>query len=477
MLCLSLCISYILGRSFSMFPFKKITTYILLSITLMLSFVSPVVASTNNTKENDAKEVLELNIENAVIIGIENSVLLDQVLNEIDLSEVSKKRAASASKKLDDGRKKLKDSSKELSLKEQEFEKVKDQLPPEVVTQMEHQLEIARQQLGQGDLKLIDAIQQAGGSLSDQLNFASLDSLSIDATSDLLTTMGDVAFEVTQASYDIYKNNIAMLIQKSYYDALHAQKMVEVKKRAMERGKKQYEFAKASYEEGLKPKDDMLMASVYYQGTQIEYEKAKGDFENTLLELKKNMNIPLDSEIKLTSVLAENIEEMNLEEGLLSGLTNRLEIKKTLGEVIVYDLNFTETKKKYTPNTFQYKEAELLQKKAHLNFDQTQLEVENSIRQSYRTVHTLGSMLMSSKEMIEEAKENVSISEMKYKEGFGVETSLLKQLNLESSAGTILEMLAAEENLAQIEEKVVQITYGYNLARMKYFNDIGYFIY
>ena len=123
MLCLALCISYILGRSFSMFPFKKITTYILLSITLMLTFVSPVVASTNNTKENDAKEVLELNIENAVIIGIENSVLLDQVLNEIDLSEVSKKRAASASKKLDDGRKKLKDSSKELSLKEQEFEK------------------------------------------------------------------------------------------------------------------------------------------------------------------------------------------------------------------------------------------------------------------------------------------------------------------------------------------------------------------
>ena len=97
--------------------------------------------------------------------------------------------------------------------------------------------------------------------------------------------MGDVAFEVTQASYDIYKNNIAMLIQKSYYDALHAQKMVEVK-RAMERGKNNMNLLKQE-EEGLKPKDDMLMASVYYQGTQIEYEKAKGDFENTLLELKK----------------------------------------------------------------------------------------------------------------------------------------------------------------------------------------------
>lgn len=253
--------------------------------------------------------------------------------------------------------------------------------------------------------------------------------------------------------------------------------MLEVKKKAMERGKTQYEFAKASYEEGLKSKDDMLLAKIYYKGTQIEYEKAKGDYKNTILELKKNINVPLDTEIELIGVLAEDIERLDLEEGLLSGLKNRLEIKQALGEVVVYDLNFEETKQKYTPNTFQYKEAQLLKEKAKLNFDQIKLEVENSIRQSYNTLDSLAYMLTSTKEMVEEAKETLEVAEVKYKEGFGVENSLLKKLDLESSSGTIVEVLAAEENLAEIEEKVVQVTYGYNLARMKYFNDIGHFVY
>ncbi len=449
--------------------FKKTATSILLSIVIFA-------ASMLNASAN-SKDILRLNIEDAVITGIENSILLEQVITEIDLSEVSQKRASFTARKLDRGRNKLRDSIRELNIKEGEFERIKDNLPEEVVTQMENQFKIARQQVNQGDFKITDALQEAGATISDQLNFASLDSLTLEGTKDLLTTMADVAFEVTQASYDIYKNNIAMLIQKSYYDVLHAEKMLEVKKKAMERGKTQYEFANASYEEGLKSKDDMLLAKIYYRGTQIEYEKAKGDYENAFLELKKNISVPLDTEIELTGVLAEDIETLDLEEGLLSGLKNRLEIKQSLGEVIVYDLNFTETQQKYTPNTFQYKEAKLLKEKSKLNFDQVKLEVENSIRQSYNTLNSLAYMLTSTKEMVEEAKETLAIAEVKYKEGFGIENTLLKKLDLESSSGTIVEVLAAEENLAQIEEKVVQITYGYNLARMKYFNDIGHFIY
>ena len=86
-------------------------------------------------------------------------------------------------------------------------------------------------------------------------------------------------------------------------------------------------------------------------------------------------------------------------------------------------------------------------------------------------------MLESTKEMVDEAKENLEIAILKYKEGFGVETSLLKNLNLEDSAGTIVEVLAAEEKLAEIEESVVQVTYAYNLARMQYLNNTGNFLY
>ncbi|MDK2835625.1 MAG: hypothetical protein PWP21_402, partial [Thermosediminibacterales bacterium] len=347
----------------------------------------------------------------------------------------------------------------------------------QIINEIKQNIADQKENLLNGELTLIDSLQEAGSTLSDKLNFESLDSLSLDSTADLMEAMADISYEVTSASYGIYKNKIALLIQNSYYNVIKAEKLLEAKKKAMERAKKQFQFAKDGFEEGMKSKDEMLLADLYYKGAQIEYQKAEGELKNALIELKKDLNIPLDKEVVLEYVLADNIEEVSLEEGLKSGLKNRLEIKKALGEVAVYDLNFELTKRKYPPNTFQYKEASLLKEKARLNYEKTRLEVESSIRQSYETLKAAGEMLKTSKEMVDEAKENLEIAEFKYKEGFGVETTFLKKLDIESAAGTIVEVLAAEENLADVEEKVVNIMYGYNLAKMKYFNDIGKLIY
>jgi hypothetical protein len=43
---------------------------------------------------------------------------------------------------------------------------------------------------------------------------------------------------------------------------------------------------------------------------------------------------------------------------------------------------------------------------------------------------------------------------------------------MEDAGGTIFEVLAAEEKLSEVEEKVVEIVYGYNLAKSKYEVDI-----
>ncbi|WP_312906398.1 TolC family protein [Tissierella praeacuta] len=445
-------------------------------------------------------KVLKLTMEEAVLMGIENSLALDQVEAEIKLADITKRSAHYSTRKLRRGDKNLRDAQKEINQAERllnqgivpgdislgDGKTIKagtkiDSLPAEVQNSIKSgikkSIDDSRDRLSDGSLKIINALQEAGGTISTALDFASLDALNVDSTSDVLNTMADISFEVTQASFDIYKNSIALLIQKNYYDVLQAKQMVEAKKKAMERGKKQYEFATASYNEGLKPKDDMLVASTYYKSTKIQYEKAKGDLENALVELKKNLNVGFDKELVLTDVLVEKPEKFNLEDGLINGMKQRLEIKKTLGEVVVYNTNFDETKKKYPSNTFQYQEAEALKEKSLINFNQAKLEVESSIRQSYNSVNTVASMLESTKEMIKEAEGNLEIAILKYKEGFGVQTNLLKNLNLEDSAGTIIEVLAAEEKLAEIEENVVKITYAYNLARMQYLNNTGNFIY
>ncbi len=450
----------------------------------------------------DDYETLYLTIEEAVELGLENSIDLRIVQNEIDMSELDKDIADHSAKKLEDGDERIDDGRSDINEAQKYLnngitpvditlpdgttlnkgtnidslplsEDMKDQIKDSI----QQEIDSNRQSLDAGEQSLTDALETAGETLSEKLDFDTLDALGVESTSNLMTTMADVAYEVTKYSYDIYKNKIAMLIQKNYYDVLKAQKILEVKEKAMDRGKKQYEFSKDSYEEGMKAKDEMLLAKAYYEGTQIEYMKAKGELENALIEFKKSINIPLDTEVVLTDVFVDEREIVDLEEGLESGLKNRLEIKKALGEVAVYDLNFEITKKRYPDITFIYREAKLLKEKARINYEKTYLEVENSIRQSYETLISTGEMLEIAKGMIDGVKESVEIAEYKYKEGFGVETSLLKKLDLESSAGTIVEVLAAEEKLAEVEETVVEITHGYNLAKMKYFNDIGEFIY
>lgn len=443
---------------------------------------------------------LNLNIEEAVKLGIENSVILDQVEVEIKLADVAKQRASYSNRKLNRGERDLKDARQEIGAAESLFNQgvipgdislgdgtvisagtKLDSLPSEIQgsikKEIQNSLDMSKKQIDSGGLKILNALQEAGGTISSALDFASLGALTLDSTTDVLETMTDISLEVTQASFDIYKNNIALLIQKNYYDVLQAKQMLEVRQKAMERGKTQYDFSNASYREGLKAKDDMLMASTYYKSTQVQYERAKGDLENAIIELKKNLNVGFDKEVVLTEALLEEIEKFNLDQGLVSGMKERMEIKKTVGEVVVYNTNFNEVKKQYTPNTFQYKEAEILKEKAAVAYNQAKLEVESSIRRSYNDVNTVAAMLDSTREMVEESRNNLDIAILKYKEGFGVETSLLKNLNLEDSAGTIVEVLAAEEKLAEVEESVVAVTYAYNLARMQYLNNIGDFKY
>jgi outer membrane protein TolC len=481
-------------------------------MTVFLSFGFPVHAEESG--------VMKLTIEDAVKKGIENSISLKQVQNQMDISDLTLDRAKYQSKKLKDADKSISRGRSQLSEAQSSVENLEGLLEGNVAnqdialsnglvikagqtledvkklynlddntlnalkTQFQAQIDIIKPQieagyssLSSGESKLDSALIEAGTEFSDKLNFESLKSLDIKSTEDLMTTMAEVSNEVTNASYDIYKNQIALLIQKSYCDVLKAQKMLEVKQRAVDRAKKQFDLAAESYRTGMKAKDDMLLAELYYKKTQIEYQQAVADLNNAMIEFKKNINVPQDTQIELTDVLVEEVEDEDLEQGLKSGLVNRLEIKKAFGQLVVNDLSFESTKRTYPENTFQYREAALLKEKARLEYENTKVSVESSIRQSYETMKRTGEMLKLTKDMVGRAKEVVEIASYKYSEGFGEDNSLLKKLDLESASGTIVEVLAAQENLADVEEKVVEIMYGYNLARMKYFNDIGKFVY
>lgn len=499
------------------------------TLTKYISCLLPcfIIFATSCSVKAEEPQALTLTIKDAVDTGLKNSLTLQLVQNQINLAAVADERAYSNKKGLDSAVDSLKDGRRELSNAQEQLSKAKDALnagiAPEnipltdsqgnplkdssgnslvipagtsisgylsaighseftdiVKAGVQKELDAKQTQIDAGETKLSEgvssldqALEDAGAQLFAKLNTSNVGAVDADETGALMTTMADLSYEVSSASYDIYKGQISMLIQKSYYDALKAQYILDSKNKAMERAKKQYQFAADSYEAGMKAKDDLLLANIYYQGTQVEYQKAQGEYNNAIIELKKNMNIPLTTNITLNEVMQDTLESYDIEEGVKSGLQNRIEVKKAMAEVLINDLNFKVVSDKYPEITYQYREANLLKEKARLGYEKTKVDVESSIRQSYETLKSTGDMLTTSGEMVKQAQESLEIAELKYQEGMATESTLLKKLDLETSAGTILEVLAAEENLTQIEEKVIEITYGYNLAKVKYLNDIG----
>jgi len=322
-------------------------------------------------------------------------------------------------------------------------------------------------------------LEDTSKTIDAKINYGSIVNLDADDAGKLMIKMASVNLDVTKYAKDIYKNQIVMLIKKNYYDALYAEKIYDLKKIAMDRGEKQYNMIKLSYENGMKAKDDLLLSKMYYDSTIISCRLAEATYKNSKIELKKNMNLDMNIEITLDDSMIKEVTEENLEDGLESGLVNRIEIRQSLGQLVIYELNedILNSRSEYKSNTEGLKEAKLLREGSELQYDMTKKSIESEINQSYETMIAAGEMLEASNELVKNAEEVVTIAKLKYEQGFGAENSLLKQMNLQESSGTIIELVAAQEKLSEIEAQVAQIRYGYTMAKIKYLNDSGILIY
>ena len=291
--------------------------------------------------------------------------------------------------------------------------------------------------------------------------------------SDLMLTMAGVNLDVTRYAKRIYKNQIAMLIQKDYYDALLAAKTLDLKKIAEERGQTQYNLVNLSYQNGMKSKQDLLLSKMYYDSTQIATRVAEADYTNAMTTLKKDMNLNLNCTLTLIEPTMPSLEIVDLEDALTSGLTNRIEIQKCLGQLQIMKLNYAILEKRPT-NLEKPKaetEARLQMEEAELQLNITKNTVASEIHQSYENLMAMQDALSYTDGLVEDAKKVVEISKLKYEQGFGADNALLQSLNLEASSGTIVELIAAEEKLSEVEENASKIRYNYIMAKIKYYND------
>ncbi len=343
-----------------------------------------------------------------------------------------------------------------------------------LLSESEKKLEASTQEYLSSKSQYDAAVQFAMANVANKLSVSTISSLRVEPLGELVIKMVTAQDKVTAYAVNILKNQVALLIENSYFEALKQQEILRVKDKAMERGLVQYELAKAAYEVGGKSKDDMLLAKSYYNSTVMARELQVKEYNSALIELKKNMNMDLSKDIQLAKVEANPDEEFDLAKGIASGLSNQLAIRKAEVQAGLYDdLMDAVRAPNYTSSDNQYKEVILLQKAAKIAIDQAKLQAESDIRTSHATVESMRKLVKTAAELRQDATENVEIAKVKYEVGYGFDNALLKQLNLQDMSGTIVEVIAAEENLTNIEEKEIEVVNGYNLSRLKYLNDIG----
>ena len=318
------------------------------------------------------------------------------------------------------------------------------------------------------------SLKYALSSVSSKLSTSTISKLEGAALGELIVKMSEKQDEVTKYAKNIYKNQVALLVEKSYFDALKEQEILKVKQKTEERGRVQYEMAKAAYEVGMKSKDDMLIAKTFYDSTIMATELQVRAYNDAMTELKKNMNVSLKEEFVLEPVEVDTTETFNLEEGIASGKDKRLEVKMAKANYDIYGYLLTAVDRSgYSNTSNQYKEVKLLQKQAEIAVESEKVSVEASIRESYQAVETTRKLVETSIDLRENAEASLELAKAKYEAGYAYSSALLSNMNLGQMAGTLVEVIASEENLANIEEKQIEAMNNYHLARLKYLNDTG----
>jgi len=439
---------------------------------------------------------LSIDVEGAIELAMQNNMDLKSIAVDTKSTALSREMAERAEKKLSDGKNRLSDASESVGGLEQLAGKLPEGVKlgdiagsneavagllkehPELAGLDKAGLEKnvinpARDAIESGDVKLELGIEDVNDSIKDKLDITASRYLSMSSSTKLLTTMAQLQESVTGSGYKIARKNVALLTRKRYYDVLRASRIEEIKRLALERAKSQYDMAKASYEEGMKAKDDMLLSRVQLNLFGAAYTKAQMDRRNAEIELKRVMNIDMATKLSLTENFSTEPLQADLNAGLAQGLEKRLEMQKLMAQYIVDKLNFELTKGPYPENTYQYKEALLKLEKAQVEIEKGQVDTGAQIRQSYESLASAEQMLEYTEGIVEDARESLAIAQLRYDEGYSFESSGIKSAGLSDFAGTIVEVIAAQERLADVEEKTVDIIYSYNLAKDKYLNDIG----
>lgn len=255
---------------------------------------------------------------------------------------------------------------------------------------------------------------------------------------------------LAQKSKEKLIEGLKFSVQKSYYDVLLAQEIVQIEKANLERAENQLEIVKTKFNLGNVTKLDVLTAESDVMNSRIKYEDAVDDLKYKKMNFNKVLGLPLDTDVILTDELKYiPLDEIDLEEKIKTALENRFEIIEAKEAYELEKINFETTTTYFTSNTNKYKEAEYDLKTSEYNLEQAKKEIELSVRKAYLD-------LVQGERNLKILEKNLEIAQEAYR---------IANLTYEAGLSTLTDVTDARNRLNQAELGYTQALCGYNLAK------------
>lgn len=246
--------------------------------------------------------------------------------------------------------------------------------------------------------------------------------------------------------------------QQAYYDLLHAQSDVELKRQSLKRAETQMKVAKAAFDVGTKAKTDILQTEMGVAGAQAALAVAENTLEITRMKLNDFLGVDLDTKWEVTEGNKQlEAPKLTLQEATDLALKQRVEMLQADEEVRLAQVTIDVLKQYSILSGYDGKIARNNLESAKIGVEEQKRAITMEVAQAY---YNLNAAKLSA-EFQAKAKESAA------------ESYRLINLRFENGLATTLEVIQAEEELASQENEYAQALHDYNLAVVNFETTLG----
>ena len=216
-------------------------------------------------------------------------------------------------------------------------------------------------------------------------------------------------------NYQAEMNSIEQTTRKLYYGVLQAQENVDVSKESLEIEKQLLEIAKKKHSLGML--SDLALTNQEYSVTSAENTliQAEQSLLSTQSSFNMLMNLPTDTELKLTTPLEQAEAELpTLDEAIDSMMNNNLNLKYIDYGIEVAEMQYTSLRYTVSTSSGTYKKAEVAYQNAKIGFEQAKSSMKTDMRTNYYNLADLENQIKTFEATIALAEKSLKVQETQF---------------------------------------------------------------